>query len=351
MQKADFLIVGGGIAGSILALELVRNQKTVVLICDSSLPSSSLAAGGLINPVTGKYLAKTWLVEELFSELNSYYSELESQLKASFYHPIGLFRPFTSEEHKKSSLSQIEKHELHEYIQVKEDFDSQCFNVSLGGMFSSQAGWVNVPEMLDKLHAHLKQHITWKDEAFEHDELTVSDESVTYNNIEAEKVVFCEGFYAKDNPLFSWLPFNSVKGETLLGTVQDYDVASVINQGKWVIPLGNGQLRLGATYSWHELDFNPSEKAKNDLLGVADKILLKRFEVTGQQAGVRPATKDRRPFLGKHPKHSSVYVFNGLGTKGVSLAPYFAKQLVRNILYDEVINREANIERFYTLYS
>ncbi|MCY1381685.1 tRNA 5-methylaminomethyl-2-thiouridine biosynthesis bifunctional protein MnmC [compost metagenome] len=124
-----------------------------------------------------------------------------------------------------------------------------------------------------------------------------------------------------------------------------------MNQGKWIIPLGNQRVRLGATYSWHELDFEPTLKGREELIQAAEMILKKPFTFTGQQAGVRPATKDRRPFLGKHPQHNRLWIFNGLGTKGVSLAPWFAVQLVRNMLHDELIHPEANIERFYALYS
>lgn len=353
MQKVDFIVVGSGLAGSLLTLELLRNGQSVHLISNADLPTSSRVAGGLINPVTGKYLAKTWLVEELFGELDSYYKELESLLSASFYHPIGLFRPFTSEEHKKSSLAQIEKHALQDYIQVKED-ESKVegfFESSVGGMFSPQAGWIDLPLMLDLLEEYLKEKVSWSNTHFDFDSLSIHQENVSYKEVEASKIVFCEGFYVKNNPYFNWLPFNPVKGETLLGTIEDYSPDFIVNQGKWLIPLGNDKVRLGATYSWHELDFTVSEKAREDLMATAGKILKKEFIVENQQAGVRPATKDRRPIMGEHPQLKSLTIFNGLGTKGVSLAPYFAKQLVRNLLYKEVINSEVNIERFYTLYS
>jgi glycine/D-amino acid oxidase-like deaminating enzyme len=353
MQKVDFIVVGSGLAGSLLTLELLRNGQSVHLISNSDLPTSSRVAGGLINPVTGKYLAKTWLVEELFGELDTYYKELESLLPSRFYHPIGLFRPFTSEEHKKSSLAQIEKHALQDYIQVKEDEPKVegFFKNTLGGMFSPQAGWIDLPLMLDLLEEYLKEKVSWTNAHFDFDLLTIREGNVSYKEVESRKIIFCEGFYVKDNPHFNWLPFNPVKGETLLGTIKDYSPDFIVNQGKWLIPLGNDKVRLGATYSWHELDFKVSEKAREDLLATADKILKKEFTVESQQAGVRPATKDRRPIMGEHPQLKSLVIFNGLGTKGVSLAPYFAKQLVRNLLYHEVINSEVNIERFYTLYS
>ncbi len=353
MKKTDFLIVGSGLAGSILALELLRAGSSVTVITDSSRSSSSRVAGGLINPVTGKYLAKTWLADELFSGLETYYTGLENLFSVSFYHKSGLFRPFTGAEHRKSSLAQIEKHGLENYIGIRQAGDafSSSFRSDSEGMYSSMAGWLDMPVFLDAATFYLQQYVEWVDTVFDFAGLTLHDHGVRFREWEASRVIFCEGYYARNNPYFNWLPFNPVKGETLLGVIEDYGVSTIVNQGKWIIPLGNDRVRLGATYSWHELDFESTPKGCEELLQAAAKMLKRPFTLTGQQAGVRPATKDRRPFLGKHPQYDPLWIFNGLGTKGVSLAPWFARQLVRNILHGELIHPEANIERFYTLYS
>jgi glycine/D-amino acid oxidase-like deaminating enzyme len=78
--------------------------------------------------------------------------------------------------------------------------------------------------------------------------------------------------------------------------------------------------------------------------------LKKNYEVLDQQAGVRPATDDRRPFVGVHPEHSNVAIFNGLGTKGVTLAPFFAAELADFLESGKEINPEANISRYFPLY-
>lgn len=353
MKKTDFLVVGSGLAGSVLALELLRAGSRVTVIADSSRPSSSRVAGGLVNPVTGKYLAKTWLADELFNGLEAYYTGLENLFSASFYHKTGLFRPFTGAEHRKSSLAQIAKHQLEDYIVIRhaEDAFSSSFRGEPEGMYSPMAGWLDMPVFLDAAALYLQQNAEWVETVFAFEELSVHDKGVKFREWEAPRIIFCEGFYARNNPYFSWLPFNPVKGETLLGVIEDYGISTIVNQGKWIIPLGNDRVRLGATYSWHELDFEPTPKGREELLQAAGKMLKRPFILTGQQAGVRPATKDRRPFLGKHPQYDPLWIFNGLGTKGVSLAPWFAKQLVRNMLHGELIHPEANIERFYTLYS
>lgn len=354
MKKTDFLVVGVGLAGSVLALELVRAGSSVTVVADSSRPSSSRVAGGLINPVTGKYLAKTWLADELFAGLEAWYADWEKEFSASFYHKTGLFRPFTGAEHQKSALAQIAKHGLEHYVEVRpagEGVISTFAQATAQGMYLPQAGWVDLPVFLDAAARWLQQRAVWADTVFDFNEFELLEDGVKFREWEASRVIFCEGFYARDNPYFNWLPFNPVKGETLLGTLEHYPVPHIVNQGKWLIPLGGNRIRLGATYSWHELDFENSIKGREELLRAAENMLKKPFTITGQQAGVRPATKDRRPFLGTHPRYERLHIFNGLGTKGVSLAPWFARQLVQNLLQHQLIHPEANIKRFYALYS
>lgn len=349
MAKLDCIIVGGGLAGTVLAWELEREKKTFIVLGDAGRPSSSRVAGGLFNPVTGKYLAKTWLAEELFSYLEVFYPRVEEATKSRFFHPIGLYRPFSGVSHRESAQVQIDKHQLLSWITVEDRNLAEHFYSADAGMYSQRAGWLDLPRFLDESKKYFGEK--YIEHVFQYEALTIEVRSVKYEEWEADHILFCEGVSAQQNPWFSWLPFNPVKGETLIGKVKNYSVDCIVNQGKWLIPMGDERLRLGATYSWHELDFTASAKGREELLGAAKRMLREEFVVEGQEAGVRPATKDRRPFVGVHPHYGRLGIFNGLGAKGVSLAPYFAKQFVGNLLRGEVINPEANIERFYALYS
>ncbi|MGC4234732.1 MAG: hypothetical protein QM594_17260, partial [Niabella sp.] len=49
--------------------------------------------------------------------------------------------------------------------------------------------------------------------------------------------------------------------------------------------------------------------------------------------------------MGLHPVYKNVGILNGMGTKGCSLAPYFASQLAAHILYRAPIEKDADISR------
>ena len=61
---------------------------------------------------------------------------------------------------------------------------------------------------------------------------------------------------------------------------------------------------------------------------------------------IRPTVADKRPLLGLHPTLPQLAIFNGLGTKGASLGPYFAEQMTNFLLDKQDLEHEANISRF-----
>ena len=163
-------------------------------------------------------------------------------------------------------------------------------------------------------------------------------------------VIYCEGYNGKFNPHFSYLPFNPVKGEIVDIEIQNLDLQEIINQGVFVIPLGENKFRLGATYKWDILDDVSTEEGKTILIEKYQKLMKSQMRILSQKAGVRPATKDRRPFLGMHPEIENIGIFNGFGSKGVSLAPFFGKQFVDFLVHQKELYSEVNINRFASLY-
>lgn len=349
----DYLIVGQGLAGSVLAYELLENSKNILVMNDETMNSSSRAAGGLFNPVTGKNLNLTWLQSKIFPTLFEFYVKLENHFGVQLLYQTDLFRPFSNAEQKKHFIRQIERNDIgDDLIEIEEDI---CYkelkNSGLGGLVTKQAGWIDIPLMLDLLREYFISNDVYTLEKFNFDKLQIFDSHIVYGELKVKKIIFCEGFYATENPLFSWLPYAPVKGETLIANVEGYEIEKIVNQGSWILPIKNKQFRFGATYNWDDLTWQPTPEAREVLEEKINKFLNIPYEVVNQQAGVRPATDDRRPFLGEHPQHKNILIFNGLGTKGVSLAPFFAKQMVDFLEHEKEITPEANISRFYSLYS
>jgi glycine/D-amino acid oxidase-like deaminating enzyme len=335
----NYNIVGQGLAGSVLAYFLLKAGQNVQIFNSPDIPSSSKVAAGIYNPVTGKRLVKTWLADKIFPFLEDFYPQLEKELNAKFFHPMPLFHPFPEVATQKFFKSDHVHEDFFDFCSVTfETINHQeIVKSSLGGITMKHAGWVDLKVML---HAFRTYFLDRK----------ILFESNIFSQITEDTTIFCEGFNGKFNPHFSYLPFNPVKGEIVDIEIQNIDLQEIINQGVFVIPLEKNKFRLGATYKWDVLDFIPTEEGKNILIEKYQKLMKPQMRILSQQAGVRPATKDRRPFLGMHPEIENIGIFNGLGSKGVSLAPFFAKQFVEFLVNGKELYPEVNINRFASLY-
>ena len=159
------------------------------------------------------------------------------------------------------------------------------------------------------------------------------------------KVVFCEGYKAQQNPFFKNLPFKLVKGEIMNIEHDALDLDVVLNKNGFLMPIGQNKFKVGATYEWNELNQEPSEKGKAQLLEKLTLIKEYDFKIIKHWAGVRPTTSDRRPLLGESTLQNNAYIFNGLGTKGVMIAPFYATQMVKFLFNETELDDEVSLKR------
>lgn len=337
----DFLIVGQGIAGSVLSYTLMQQKQKVLVINDSQGHCSSLVAGGIFNPITGKNLVKTWQADVLFPYMLHFYQELEKVLDKKFLHQIEIYRPFRSLQEQNDWLAKSILPTFKDYLKEIDDkqFQDNIFN-PFGGIATLQAGWLDLPIFLDAYKKFLITKQMYKEEIFEEKYIQLEKEKIIYKDHETRYLIFCTGVMATNSDLWSFLPFSPVKGETIDIFVPDATFEKIINQGVSIVPLRKQIYRIASTYNWKNLDWQCSLEAKAELIEKTKAILKLPFEVLGQKAGIRPATKHRRPMMGLHPKKPLIGIFNGLGSKGVSLAPFWAKHFVEHILDKKPLHKE-----------
>src|ERR1044071_3005463 len=88
----DYIIVGQGIAGTMLAWFLKKNNKSFIIIDRFSASSSSQVAAGIIHPITGRRIVKTWMADTLIPFAKKTYQEMEEFFSVekgnSFFHPL-----------------------------------------------------------------------------------------------------------------------------------------------------------------------------------------------------------------------------------------------------------------------
>lgn len=350
-QNIDFLLIGQGLAGSVLSYHLLEQGSSVQLINTTQhRPAASPAAAGLYNPITGRKMVKTWRADELFPYLASFYSRWEQQLNTQFLHPMPIYRPFVNREEKNDWAVQADTIGFAPYVQQLA-FSSAYepfVHDPLGGLLLRQCGYVDVPTLLSVYRSFLQERTLYHEEVFDPQQLTIHSDHIVYGPWRARKIIFCDGASGHQNPFFGWLPFRPVKGEMLrIRTPEELPV--IVNRGVFVIPQGK-LCKVGSTYDHHDLSGTPTAQGRQTLTNKLDQLLKAPYEIIDHWTGVRPATHDRLPFIGQHPKHEPLAIFNGFGTKGVSLAPYFAQHYVHCLLKSQPIDEAVAIRRCYYRY-
>jgi len=345
-MEIDFLLIGQGLAGTALAYRLKQAGKKIRIIDQPGANNSSRVAAGLFNPVTGRKMVKTWRADLLFPAIKPFYQELEKVTGSKFLTEKAIYRPFLTIEEQNEWMGHSADPGFEAYLEkIYSESQSEFLKDPYGGVMLRNSGWLNINNLLDAMTSYFKEELIF--EKFDESLLLQEDGLWSYRDLRTKAVVYCNGLGAMDSKFFNFLPFAPVKGE-ILEVKQEFTPDYVVNRGVFRVHLGNGVHRVGSTYTKHDLDVGATNTAKTEILGrLMDLVQLPVEEIISHKTGIRPATRDRKPFLGKHPTEVGVYIFNGFGAKGVSLVPYFSEHMVAYLLNNKAIDPEVGIARYF----
>ena len=345
-MKVDYIIVGLGLAGLAFTNELMAKNKSFIVFEDNS-QNSSIVAGGVYNPVILKRFTPVWEAENQLKVAILFYNRLEKLLGNQYDFKLDVKRVFKSIEEQNNWFIACDHPQLSVYMSPiieKAKYEGVTSEFGFGTLINT--GKIDTKQLIDDYRNYLKKNENILFERFNYDELKIDESHVTYKNCIADKIVFCEGYGMKRNPYFNYLPMQEAKGELLTIHAPNLTIDFLLKASVFVLPLGNNNYKIGATFNWKDKTLEPTEEGKAELLEKLDTFITVPYKVTAQLAGIRPTVKDRRPLVGVHPKHKNMAILNGLGTRGVMIAPTAAKQLVRFLENNEPLNPEYAIDRF-----
>jgi len=342
----DYIVVGLGLAGIAFCEELEAAGKKFVVFEDNSQQSSTVA-GGLYNPVILKRFTPVWNADEQLEVALPFYAALEEKLHVQFDEKLPVLRRFAAIEEQNMWFEASDKPKLSRYIDTNllpNNNEAVDAPFSLGQV--KETGRVFTGKLIKAYRVYLETKNCLRKERFQYENLVVTEASVSYEDIQATYIVFCEGFGLKQNPYFSYLPLNGTKGELLYIKAPQLQIDYVLKSSVFLIPQGNDIYTVGATYNWADKTNLPTEAAKKELEEKLVTLINCEYEIIDQVAGIRPTVADRRPLVGIHPRHHRLAVLNGLGTRGVMIGPTVAKQLYNHLERHEKLPTEINITRF-----
>ena len=348
-MKADFIIVGQGLAGTLLAYELFRQNKTVVVFNDPNQLKSSDVAAGIINPVVFRRMTKSWLVDDAFPQMESTYRELEEIIHEQLYYP-GQMLKILGEDGFIFWKEKVLANQLETYLDIEPIQRFQNSGISNAFSFGcvNKSGRLDIQKLISTLSGLFAQQNLIRNEKLDYKKLILSANSITYDNVTAQKIIFCEGSAASQNPFFKNLKFKHSKGEVLELKIRGLKLNEIVSDEVFVAPIGNDKYKVGATYTWDKLNVETTDSARKELLDKLRNICSSPFEILSQKAGIRPTMHDRKPIIGLLPDNPQIGIFNGLGSKGVLLDPYFAKQFADFLTGNSTfLHPEVEIKRYY----
>jgi glycine/D-amino acid oxidase-like deaminating enzyme len=345
MQSIDYIIIGQGLAGSMLSYFLLKEGKRV-LVVDPGGSNASRVAPGMFNPLTGRRMSKSWRIDEALPFAFETYRQLEDELQSSFFHPLPMYRFFANENEREATRRKIAEEQAEKYIEDYFDemrLEGFCKPLT-NGCTVTQTGYLDTQNFLDSDRYWLHRRGSLNENSLSYDEIKIGESSVRWQDIEAEKIIFCEGYRGAQNPWFKSLPWNLAKGEVLTFNAPELKLDKLYNRNLYIVPVGNGYFRAGATYNWDDLTETPTKAGRQELIDKLDQIICTPYEITDYKAGVRPTIVNRRPLIGLHPENPQMGIFNGLGTKGVMLSPYLGKHFADYLTKGTELFPEADVK-------
>ena len=344
-MKVNYLIVGQGLAGSLIAWHLLkRNQRVLVVDQDEAVTSSKVAAG-LVTPLAGSRFSIPEGLSERLDYAHQFYWEMEEKLKKPFFHHTRITRIFRNEKEQQAwKKRQNNKDEAFDRLCGPATIDPDRYSAPFGGFEMKHGGWMSLPSFLEATRQHLLERTAYAIASLKSDDVKISPEGIQWKNIEADGIIFAQGWRGSENRFFDWLPMKSAAGDILdLSIPELKDESRIINSGGWLLPVGDGRFRAGSTYRHDFSDMSPSAQGRNEVLEKLAGFTQAKIEVKGHRSAIRPIIQRSQAFIGRHPSEPRVAFFNGLGSKGVINGPWHAERLAAHLLEDVGIPEKCDI--------
>lgn len=337
METVDYILVGQGVAGTLLGWEMQQAGLKITVFDDGRADAASRLAAGIINPVSGRLFEVSWLYDTIYPLAKATYHAMEAVLGVPVFTDRDIWNVWATAQMRNAFAA----HPTPYSVFPEGDRYAGLLEAPFGAGIVKGAN-VDLATLLPAWASHIGA----RRETFEMTALELKDKGVVYKGLQAKAVIFCEGAASPQNPWFGKLKFHPNKGEALIIRLP-FETTDIIKKGVTLVPLGNKTYWAGATFAWDYTDISPTAAARAHIESQLRQLLLAPFEVTGHRAAVRPAGPDRRPMAGLHPHDPRLGIFNGMGSKGCSLAPWAARKFVGNLISGEAIPPEIDINRFF----
>jgi glycine/D-amino acid oxidase-like deaminating enzyme len=348
IEKVKYLIVGQGLVGTWMSYHLDAAGLDYKVINDPGIQSATSVASGVINPVTGRRIVQTWMIETILPFAVEQYKAIAAKLHIDIIQSAPVISIHPSLQMKESFEYRL-GHDNVYLFQQDPSIWAPYFTMPYGTGAINQCYWMDLNKMTQHWETYLQANDKLIQAHFDHTDLCLLEEGVQWKNIQAQTIIFCDGINSMQNPYFKALPFAPNKGEALIIKVPGLPNKNIYKNNISVVPWEADLFWVGSSYQWSFSDTLPTESFRVKMVESLNQFMQLPYEIVDHITGIRPANTQRRPFVGVHPLYPQLAICNGMGTKGCSLSPYFTHQLIAHLEYHAPIEPEANLARFTSI--
>ena len=344
MKKVNYLIVGQGIAGTMLSWFLLQAGKKVIVIDDAKPNSASRVAAGIINPVSGRRFEPAWMYDTIYPFAKATYLQLSALLQVPVFTERRLWTVFPSQQMREAFLNKTTGNDYTDLPPLAEY--EQLLDQPYGAAIVKGAT-VNLRALLPAYRRYLQAQDALLETHLDLNALEITATGVFYGDIQADRIIFCNGVAAAALSFFQRVKFLPNKGEVLMIKVRGLQTEDIIKKSITLVPQEKELFWAGSSFIWDYEDDHPTAKQREVLEKSLAQLLKVPYEVVDHLSAVRPSGHDRRPIAGFHPQYPAIGIFNGLGTKGCSLAPFMAAHFRDVLVNNAPLMPEIDLQRYF----
>ncbi|WP_333850552.1 NAD(P)/FAD-dependent oxidoreductase [Epilithonimonas sp.] len=348
--ETEILIIGGGITGSLLAHQMIKDGYKTVLIDRREIGNGSTSATTSmlqyeidvplfeLSKMIGRKGAEKsyWACYDSIDNLQKIAKEVKSNCgfkkKQSLYFAAfkkdvdDLKKEFEARKSAKFPVKWLSKEEIKKKFKIDNTF---------GGILSEQGGSIDAFCLAhDILHHNHKKGLQIFDKTditnFYYKKNGVTAKTDYGNTIKAKKVIFCNGFESTEiikDKFVNLLSTFAIVGEQHEKNHKELNDLLVWNTAEPYIYMrttDDNRILIGG----EDEEFVDAQK-RDSLLFDKEKKLVKKldkylpennFRTDFVWAGTFGETKDGLPYIGKHPNFQSAYFVLGFGGNGITFS-------------------------------
>ncbi|MCL1669941.1 FAD-binding oxidoreductase [Elizabethkingia ursingii] len=342
MEKLDYIIVGDGYAAIFFAHQLLKSGKTFKLFSEGNRAASHISAG-VCNPVVLKRYNKIWNDEAQMDYLPIIFDEIKEYLHKNYLIQENVVRVFHDEGEHKLWLKKAAQEKFEGYLDSDIQQLSSVENPFGVGRVKNSCR-LDVRNFFADFFNFLEEKNALIKERFNYDKLSTDKNS--YNNYTFDKIIFAEGTGIKDNPYFCEIPVKPNKGHRFSLRLEKDTEAFVIKKKHFLFRFSGDEYYYGGTYDRDSQTNEIEDKAVEELKKGLEEVYKNSYQIDEVSTAFRATVADRRPIIGCHDIYENLYIFNGLGARGVLNGSYFSKQLFDFIEHGIEFHEEVDVKRF-----